>query len=90
MRPITLDEVTRSFQPIFPSIPGIRQSPTYRPVQLAADVGAVTQERTGCCGGTGIIGQTIKTLFPLDRVVSVDTENRFLPGLDIETFVTMV
>jgi SAM-dependent methyltransferase len=38
-------------------------------------------------GGTGVMAQTIKTLFCLDRVVSVDIEDRFLPALDIETAV---
>jgi SAM-dependent methyltransferase len=36
-------------------------------------------------GGTGVIAQTIKTLFGLERVTSVDVEDRFLPSLDIET-----
>ncbi len=36
-------------------------------------------------GGTGIIAQTIKTLFGLDRVISIDVEDRFLPSLDIDT-----
>ena len=36
-------------------------------------------------GGTGILAQSIKELFPVDRVVSVDVENRYLDGLDIET-----
>jgi len=36
-------------------------------------------------GGTGIMAQSIKDLFSLDRVVSVDIENRYLAGLNIET-----
>src|SRR5215471_18929677 len=36
-------------------------------------------------GGTGIMAQSIKDLFALDRVVSVDVENRYLDSLDIET-----
>lgn len=35
-------------------------------------------------GGTGVIAQTISDLFPVDRVVSVDVEDRFLPTLTIE------
>jgi ubiquinone/menaquinone biosynthesis C-methylase UbiE len=38
-------------------------------------------------GGTGILAQTVKTLFSLERVVSVDVEDRFIPSLDIETAV---
>jgi len=38
-------------------------------------------------GGTGVMAHTIKTLFRLARVASVDVENRFLPGLGIETAV---
>jgi len=36
-------------------------------------------------GGTGVIAQTLKTFFALDRVVSIDVENRYLKNLDIET-----
>ncbi len=36
-------------------------------------------------GGTGIMAQAVKELFALDRVVSVDVENRYLDSLDIET-----
>jgi ubiquinone/menaquinone biosynthesis C-methylase UbiE len=36
-------------------------------------------------GGTGIMAQSIKELFAVDRVVSVDVEDRFLDCLDIET-----
>lgn len=35
-------------------------------------------------GGTGVIAQTIKELFPVERVVSIDVENRYLPSLTIE------
>jgi len=38
-------------------------------------------------GGTGVMAHTIKTLFGLDRVVSVDVENRFVRSLSIETVV---
>jgi SAM-dependent methyltransferase len=38
-------------------------------------------------GGTGVMAYTIKTLFGLERVVSVDVQDRFLPSLDIETAV---
>jgi SAM-dependent methyltransferase len=36
-------------------------------------------------GGTGIMAQAVKELFALDRVVSVDVEDRYLDSLDIET-----
>jgi ubiquinone/menaquinone biosynthesis C-methylase UbiE len=38
-------------------------------------------------GGTGVMAQTIKTLFGLERVASVDVQNRFLPSLSIETAI---
>jgi ubiquinone/menaquinone biosynthesis C-methylase UbiE len=38
-------------------------------------------------GGTGVMAQAIKTLFGLDRVASVDVEDRFLPSLSIETVI---
>ena len=38
-------------------------------------------------GGTGIMACTVKALFGLERVASVDVENRFLPSLGIETAV---
>jgi len=38
-------------------------------------------------GGTGVMAQTVKVLFGLQRVSSVDVENRFLPSLDIDTAV---
>src|SRR5215510_6394220 len=36
-------------------------------------------------GGTGIVAQSIKQLFPVDRVVSVDVQDRYLDQLDVET-----
>lgn len=36
-------------------------------------------------GGTGILAQAIKELFGVDRIVSIDIHDRFLPTLDIET-----
>jgi len=38
-------------------------------------------------GGTGVMAQTVKTLFGLERVVSVDVADRFLGSLDVETRV---
>jgi len=36
-------------------------------------------------GGTGVMAQMVKELFPVDRVVSVDVEDRYLDRLSIET-----
>jgi ubiquinone/menaquinone biosynthesis C-methylase UbiE len=38
-------------------------------------------------GGTGVMAQTVKSLFGLERVASVDVEDRFLPSLEIETAI---
>jgi len=38
-------------------------------------------------GGTGVMAQTIKALFGLQHVASVDVHDRFLPSLSIETAV---
>ena len=38
-------------------------------------------------GGTGVMAQTIKTLFGLQHVTSVDVHNRFLASLSIETSI---
>jgi ubiquinone/menaquinone biosynthesis C-methylase UbiE len=35
-------------------------------------------------GGTGVIAQAVSELFPVDRVVSIDVEDRFLDTLTIE------
>jgi len=37
--------------------------------------------------GDGVMAQTIKTLFRLNRVASVDVQDRFLPSLNIETAI---
>jgi ubiquinone/menaquinone biosynthesis C-methylase UbiE len=36
-------------------------------------------------GGTGIMAQTVKELFPVDSVVSIDIEDRYLDHLSIDT-----
>jgi SAM-dependent methyltransferase len=36
-------------------------------------------------GGNGLLAHALGRLFPVDRVVSIDISDRFLPGLDIET-----
>ncbi len=83
---MTLEDVTRAFAAKIPLYSWRR--PVYQYVALDAlrrlwepshrrllDVG----------GGTGVIAQTLKTFFALDRVVSIDVENRFLKNLDIDT-----
>jgi ubiquinone/menaquinone biosynthesis C-methylase UbiE len=88
MAPITLDEVTRALSAHIPLYSWHR--PVYQHVALTnlqrmwtfphksvLDVG----------GGTGIVAQTVKTLFSVDRVASVDIEDRYLSNLDIETSV---
>lgn len=86
METVTLDAVSRCLSAHLPLYSW--RKPEYQYVALtnlqrqwdpphrsALDVG----------GGTGIIAHTIKTLFGLERVASVDVEDRFLPSLDIET-----
>jgi len=36
-------------------------------------------------GGTGVMAQAVKNLFGVERVASVDVENRFLASLSVET-----
>ena len=36
-------------------------------------------------GGTGVLAQAIRDLFPIDRIASVDVVDRFAPTLSIET-----
>jgi ubiquinone/menaquinone biosynthesis C-methylase UbiE len=38
-------------------------------------------------GGTGVIAQALKDLFGVERVVSVDVENRYIESLTIETAI---
>jgi ubiquinone/menaquinone biosynthesis C-methylase UbiE len=38
-------------------------------------------------GGTGVMAQAVKTLFGLERVASVDVEDRFLASLNVDTSV---
>jgi ubiquinone/menaquinone biosynthesis C-methylase UbiE len=83
---ITLDRVQASLTPHLPVYAWRR--PAYQTEMLAAlaalwdpahrrilDVG----------GGTGVIAQAVKDLFPVDEVVSVDVENRYVAGLTIHT-----
>ena len=88
MEPISLENVTRNLSVHIPLYSWHR--PVYQHVMLetlqrfwdashrsALDVG----------GGTGVVAQTIKNFFCLERVASVDVENRFLKSLNIETAI---
>ncbi|OAI30619.1 hypothetical protein A1351_08350 [Methylosinus sp. R-45379] len=88
MECFTLDDLTRCMAPHAPIYSW--RKPAYQYVALtnlhrawdkshrrALDVG----------GGTGLLAYTIKSLFGLDHIVSIDVENRYLPSLDIETAV---
>jgi SAM-dependent methyltransferase len=52
---------------------------------LAAIWGGRHERLLDIGGGTGIIGQAVQDHLPVGRVTSVDVEDRFLPGLGIET-----
>jgi ubiquinone/menaquinone biosynthesis C-methylase UbiE len=83
---ISLDQVTRCLASRIPLYRWRR--PTYQ-AALLRSLGRVWDPKhkrvLDVGGGTGIIAQTIKDLFPVDRVVSVDIAQRYLEGLDIET-----
>src|SRR5574341_1533294 len=82
---ISLDEVT---QILARRISLYRwRRPVYQTALLSSlgrvwDLGHRTVLDVG--GGTGVIAQSIKTLFPVDHVVSIDVHDRYLAGLDIE------
>ena len=88
MNVITIEDVRRCIAPHLPIYSW--HAPSYQHVALtnlqrlwdprhvrALDVG----------GGTGVMAQAVKALFGLERVVSVDIHDRFLPSLSIETAV---
>ncbi|HUI96627.1 MAG TPA: class I SAM-dependent methyltransferase [Xanthobacteraceae bacterium] len=83
---VTLADVTRT---LAARVPLYRWRPPAYQTALLGDLRRIWRpsDRTvlDVGGGTGIIAQSIKELFALDRVVSVDVEDRFLGGLDIET-----
>src|SRR5215468_3171501 len=83
---ISLDEVTRCLASRIP-LYGWRR-PVYQTAVLR------TLRRTwrtdhkrvlDVGGGTGILAQAVKELFPVDHVVSIDVKNRYITGLNIET-----
>lgn len=88
MQAITLEAVTRNLSAHIPLYAWRR--PVYQYVMLSSlrrqwDAAHTSALDVG--GGAGVMGQTVKVLFGLKRVASIDVENRFLPGLDIETSV---
>jgi SAM-dependent methyltransferase len=88
MTEMTLEDVTRALAAKIPLYAWRR--PVYHYVALDAlrrmwSPGRRTLLDVG--GGTGVIAQALKTFFALDRVVSIDVKNRFLPGLDVETLL---
>lgn len=84
MGKITIDDVTRCMSAYIP----LDHPASYEYAALANferlwDPSHKTMLDVG--GGAGVMAQTIKTLFGLDQVASVDVVDRFLPSLDIET-----
>jgi SAM-dependent methyltransferase len=83
---ISLDEVTRCLANRIP-LYGWRR-PIYHTALLnsLAQIWQASHKRVlDVGGGTGIIAQAVKDLFPIDRMVSIDIHNRYIAGLDIET-----
>ena len=88
MNLVTLDDVQRCMVPHLPIYTW--HKPVYQHVALTNlqrlwDPGHTRVLDVG--GGTGVLAQTIKTLFGLQHVASVDVHDRFLPSLSIETAV---
>ncbi|MGA8616150.1 MAG: class I SAM-dependent methyltransferase [Xanthobacteraceae bacterium] len=88
MQAITLEAVTRNLSAHIPLYAWRR--PVYQYVMLSnlrRQWDAAHTSALDVGGGAGVMGQTVKVLFGLKRVASIDVENRFLPGLDIETSI---
>jgi ubiquinone/menaquinone biosynthesis C-methylase UbiE len=88
MQPITVADVRRCFAAHLPLYSW--REPIYQYVALSSlqqlwDAGHRSALDVG--GGTGVMAYAIKALFGLERVSSVDIEDRFRPGLGIETAV---
>ena len=65
-----------------------RMKPTYQTQLLASLSGLWDPAHRAVLdvgGGTGLLAEAMHHVFKLDRVVSVDIDDRFLPGLGIET-----
>jgi ubiquinone/menaquinone biosynthesis C-methylase UbiE len=86
VEPITIDAVQRCMAPHLPIYTW--HKPNYQHVALT-NLQRLWQPRDDRAldvgGGTGVMAQTIKTLFGLKQVTSIDVHDRFLPSLSIET-----
>lgn len=88
MEPITLADVRRCLAAHLPLYAW--RKPVYQYTALAT-LQQLWDERhrnaLDVGGGTGVMAHTIKALFGLQRVTSVDVQDRFRPALGIETAV---
>ena len=83
---ITADQVAGSLAPRLPIYRWRR--PVYQTAMLCSlkrlwDPGHRSVLDVG--GGTGVIAQAVKELFPVDKITSVDVEDRYLKGLAVRT-----
>jgi SAM-dependent methyltransferase len=88
MQPITVSDVRRCFSahlPLYSWRQPVYQYVALRNLQRLWDARHRSALDVG--GGTGVMAHTIKVLFGLERVASVDVEDRFRPALGIETAV---
>jgi predicted RNA methylase len=88
MQAITLENVTHSLAAQIPLY--ALHPPVYQYVMLSnlrRQWDATHRSALDVGGGTGVMAHAVKKLFGLERVASVDVEDRFLPKLDIETRV---
>ncbi|MGJ0393640.1 MAG: class I SAM-dependent methyltransferase [Methylocystis sp.] len=85
MQAITLESVKRILSAHIPLYTW--RLPVYQYVMLSnlrSQWDASHRSALDVGGGTGVMAQAVKTLFGLERIASVDVEDRFLPGLDVE------
>ena len=88
METITIEDVRRCMSahvPLYSWRRPIYQHVALENLQQLWDPGHSSALDVG--GGTGVMAHTIKTLFGLERVASVDVQDRFLPTLGIETAI---
>ena len=88
MNRITIDDVQRCMAPHLPVYSW--HKPSYQHVALS-NLQALWKPGLGRAldvgGGTGVLAHTVKTLFGLQHIASVDVHDRFLPSLNIETAI---
>ena len=83
---ITVETVRAVLAPRAP-LYGVR-APVYQTVllqQLRAIWNPAHRKILDVGGGTGLMAEAIQKLFPVDQVVSVDVEDRYLPNLSVKT-----